>query len=523
MKKKWKHVWKICLLVLTFSMFSALAAQAAETPKPVAVNATQSRDLLILFEDNTLWYFDGTVSSIHKLMDDVAAMDIADSYRGAVLKTDGSLWLWEDKNGQAVPINSYSAPSPERVAEGVSKVYADPGRTYIYAIKNDGSLWTKRIRFYQDAAGVNYEWQKITEDVAEVTGVSGSKQYILKNNGSLVAWSSSDLTAKEIMADVKQASYDSFANEGLALKNDGTLWYWDWKSSRFTQVMDQVAYAQCGYTGTCAAIKTDGSLWTWGSNRGGGLGDGTKTDRKEPGKILDDVVQVDIGIYCGAAITKDGSVWNWGSTGDGSVRTPEKISLDGVSSMKVNDTFQSGNMNFRVSSINGKTGSAVVTGSAKKNAKAIKIPDTVVQDGNTFQVTAVADKAFYKNKKLQQVTFGKNIVSVGENAFSGCTSLTKVSLNASLTDIGGSAFEKCTKLKSIMIPKNVKTIGTRAFFGDKNLIKIQIKSTKLQTIQAKALKGIHQKAVIQVPPKKFKQYKKILKGKGQSKTVKITK
>ena len=38
---------------------------------------------------------------------------------------------------------------------------------------------------------------------------------------------------------------------------------------------------------------------------------------------------------------------------------------------------------------------------------------------------------------------------------------------------------------------------------------------------AKALKGINKKAVIKVPAKKLKVYKKLFKGKGQAKTVKI--
>lgn len=36
-------------------------------------------------------------------------------------------------------------------------------------------------------------------------------------------------------------------------------------------------------------LKTDGSLWAWGDNRAGQLGDGTKSYRQNPVKVMDDV------------------------------------------------------------------------------------------------------------------------------------------------------------------------------------------------------------------------------------------
>lgn len=105
------------------------------------------------------------------------------------------------------------------------------------------------------------------------------------------------------------------------------------------------------------------------------------------------------------------------------------------------------------------------------------IPDSVKIDGITYRVTKIADKAF-KNKK---------------------------------------------SLKRVIIGKNITTIGKQAFYGCKNLKRIIFKTTKLKTVGRGALKGIHRKAVLQVPKKKYKSYKKLLKGKGQKKTVKIKK
>lgn len=64
-------------------------------------------------------------------------------------------------------------------------------------------------------------------------------------------------------------------------------------------------------------LKTDGSLWAWGDNRAGQLGDGTKSYRQNPVKVMDDVRQVSVGRQHTMAIRNDGSLWAWGDNGDG--------------------------------------------------------------------------------------------------------------------------------------------------------------------------------------------------------------
>ena len=59
-------------------------------------------------------------------------------------------------------------------------------------------------------------------------------------------------------------------------------------------------------------MLSDGSLWTWGQNNDGQLGDGTRTDRPEPVKILDNVMSVAAGAAVAFAIRDDNSLWGWG-------------------------------------------------------------------------------------------------------------------------------------------------------------------------------------------------------------------
>ena len=78
-------------------------------------------------------------------------------------------------------------------------------------------------------------------------------------------------------------------------------------------------------------------------------------------------------------------------------------------------------------------------------------------------------------------------------------------------------------MKKVTVGANVKSIGKAAFKDCKNLKNITVKSTKLKTVKANALKGINKKATIKVPAKKLKNYQKLFRKKGQSSSVKIKK
>lgn len=69
----------------------------------------------------------------------------------------------------------------------------------------------------------------------------------------------------------------------------------------------------------------------------------------------------------------------------------------------------------------------------------------------------------------------------------------------------------------------IREIAPKAFAGCKKLKKITITGKKLIKVGKKAFKGIHKKCVIKVPASKAKSYKKLMKGKGQAKTVRIRK
>ena len=156
----------------------------------------------------------------------------------------------------------------------------------------------------------------------------------------------------------------------------------------------------------------------------------------------------------------------------------------------------------KVTSSSAKAPTVSYTKSTNSSAKTITIPDTVKVDGITYKVTSVASSALANNKKVTKITVGKNVTSIGKNAF-----------------------KKCAKLKTVtMKSTSLKSIGSNAFYGDKNLKTITIKSSKLtsKSVGKNAFKGTNKKLTIKVPKKKVSSYKKFLKKKGNSK-VKVKK
>jgi len=75
-------------------------------------------------------------------------------------------------------------------------------------------------------------------------------------------------------------------------------------------------------------IKSDNTLWAWGSNHSGGLADGTKIDRIEPVKIMDNAVSVAAAWHRTFVIRTDGSLWAWSINSDD---RPMKIMDDVIS------------------------------------------------------------------------------------------------------------------------------------------------------------------------------------------------
>jgi alpha-tubulin suppressor-like RCC1 family protein len=122
----------------------------------------------------------------------------------------------------------------------------------------------------------------------------------------------------------------------VALKNDGSLWYWGWSPGlptppKFvitpTRIGAETNWAQiCGSMHNLA-LKNDGSLWAWGFNNYGQLGDGTTNAAAEPIMIGTgrDWRTIAANNFDSFAIKKNGTLWGWGSGTSTTNLTPKQL------------------------------------------------------------------------------------------------------------------------------------------------------------------------------------------------------
>ena len=89
-------------------------------------------------------------------------------------------------------------------------------------------------------------------------------------------------------------------------------------------------------------------------------------------------------------------------------------------------------------------------------------------------VTTIGDWAFSDCSSLTSVTIPDSVTRIGNDAFSDCSSLTSVTISDSVTTIGMQAFSFCSSLTSVMIPDSVTIFGQGAFQNCYSLTSITI-------------------------------------------------
>ena len=95
----------------------------------------------------------------------------------------------------------------------------------------------------------------------------------------------------------------------------------------------------------------------------------------------------------------------------------------------------------------------------------VTIPDSV---------TSIGNYAFFGCAGLTSVTIPDSVTSIGDSVFYGCTGLTSVTIPDSVTSIGNYAFSGCTGLTSVTIPDSVTSIGEYAFYCCTRLTSVTI-------------------------------------------------
>lgn len=167
----------------------------------------------------------------------------------------------------------------------------------------------------------------------------------------------------------------------------------------------------------------------------------------------------------------------------GDTQTPENTETKPSDTQtKIGKTYTIGNYKYKVTKDSSKRSEVTLTGMAKKKST-VSIPASVTIENKAYKVTAIGAKAFKGQKKITKIVIGKNVASIGKEAFYNCKNVSNVTIST-------------TKLTTKNVAKN-------AF-------------TKMGSAKYSKLK-------IKVPAAKQKAYRKLLQKAGVSKKAKIQK
>ena len=92
-------------------------------------------------------------------------------------------------------------------------------------------------------------------------------------------------------------------------------------------------------------------------------------------------------------------------------------------------------------------------------------------------IITIGENAFAGCSSLEAIVLPRTLVNLREGAFKDCTSLKEVSMSPSLKNIGNGAFENCSSLEKITLPEGLTEIRNGGFAGCTSLSDVLIPST----------------------------------------------
>jgi alpha-tubulin suppressor-like RCC1 family protein len=212
------------------------------------------------------------------------------------------LYTWGSNNyGQLGLNNTTYYSSPKQVGSLTSWSFIAPSGNFTIATKTDGTLW---------GWGNNNSGQL---GLGNQTYYSSPKQI-----GALTNWLNAKLSCN--------------SNAVMAVKADGTLWFWGNSASGSSglgvatavysspkQVGSLTNWSTISITSHSVAVKKDGTLWSWGRNTYGELGLGNTTYYSSPKQVgaLTNWVNASAASLMSFAIKNDGTIWAFGRNNGG--------------------------------------------------------------------------------------------------------------------------------------------------------------------------------------------------------------
>ncbi|MDE5972619.1 MAG: leucine-rich repeat protein, partial [Muribaculaceae bacterium] len=92
-------------------------------------------------------------------------------------------------------------------------------------------------------------------------------------------------------------------------------------------------------------------------------------------------------------------------------------------------------------------------------------------------ITAIGTGAFAHDGKLHEFVLPAKVTTVPDSCFYGVSSVAALSVPDHIEAIGRSAFDSCEGLRTIRIPATVRSLGMRAFYGCKSLSEVYVMNT----------------------------------------------
>jgi len=163
---------------------------------------------------------------------------------------------------------------------------------------------------------------------------------------------------------------------------------------------------------------------------------------------------------------------NTGNNGNGDSEDNNSTIIQDISGNIINQNVQVGNDSAAAQAAGKKfisggiiyeilsDTSVAAAGAASITSTKLVIANKVTYNNNSYKVTQILEKAFYKNQSVRTVKIGKNVNTIGKSAFIACPRLRKVTGMEGVTKICASAFKNCKKLKSIPVKSTMKVAKT---------------------------------------------------------------
>lgn len=173
------------------------------------------------------------------------------------------------------------------------------------------------------------------------------------------------------------------------------------------------------------------------------------------------------------------------------------ILLSNVSNASVGSEFTYNNIKYTVLAEETNNYTVEVSG-YEGNLREVTIPQTVLNDANTYTVTEIGENAFRDNFSLKSIIMPNTITVIKKSAFEKCEAMENIKMSTALTTIGEYAFCGCKSLTSIIIPNSVKVIKELAFSYATSLENVTL-SNSLTTIEHGVFQDCSSLKIITIP------------------------